>query len=78
MKIVIKTSENSDGNESNTVVCDGKTIVRIHPLCDCPEDAIIGRDLIDGFQIADFMKLAHEAGKRGEDFEISEEKEERD
>lgn len=51
---------------------EGKTMsFNVYPLCECPEDAIIGRDLISCTEIADAMKFAYEAGKAGEPFEIA-------
>ncbi len=40
------------------------------------EDAIIGRDLIDGHDIAHAIRLGYEAGKRGETLDISDEEQE--
>lgn len=42
----------------------------VYPLCECPEDAIIGRDLISCSEIADAMEFAYNAGKAGEPFSI--------
>jgi hypothetical protein len=39
----------------------------ISSLCECSEDAIIGRDLIDGYDLIKIAKLAYEAGKNGEE-----------
>lgn len=44
----------------------------VGPLCECPEDAIIGRDLISCNTIIEYMKLAYEAGKNGEEFIVEE------
>lgn len=43
----------------------------VHSLCETPEDAIIGRDLISCQEIASLMKLAHAAGSRGEVFNLA-------
>jgi hypothetical protein len=37
-----------------------------------PEDACIGRDLIDGHDLINAIKLGYEAGKNGEELEIEE------
>lgn len=42
----------------------------VGPLCECPEDAIIGRDLISCGAIIGYMKQAYEAGKNGEEFVV--------
>lgn len=42
----------------------------VGPLCECPEDAIIGRDLISCNTIISYMKKAYNAGKNGEEFVI--------
>lgn len=70
MKILFKTAEDSDGFARHEVVINDNTTIRIHSLCDCPEDAIIGRDLIDGGQIIRYMKMAYEAGANGEPFTV--------
>lgn len=35
---------------------NGKDAFGVHPLCECPEDAIIGRDLVSCSDIAGFLK----------------------
>lgn len=71
MKIKLYSWINSyDELESNVLNIDDKKTIRIQPLCECPEDAIIGRDLISGEDIIQFMKLSYEAGKNGEEFDI--------
>ena len=35
-------------------------------LWECPEDAILGRDLNSMEEVADLMYLAYQAGKKGE------------
>ena len=45
----------------------------VGPLCECPEDAIIGRDLISCGDIIKYMKKAYEAGVNGEELIIEEE-----
>lgn len=72
MKITIITGQNSDYCEWQKMKIDGKSACSVYPLYDCPEDAIIGRDLISCTQIAEYMRMAYEAGKNGEVFEIEE------
>lgn len=38
-----------------------------------PDDMTLGRDLSDAFTIKTLVKMAYEAGKRGEPFELIEE-----
>ncbi|MFA4971818.1 MAG: hypothetical protein WC683_04345 [bacterium] len=49
---------------------NGKEKLSIGPLCECPEDAIVGRSLVDCDQVLDLMREAHAAGARGEVLEI--------
>ena len=42
----------------------------VYPLCECPEDAIIGRRLISCGKIINLMKLAYQANKNGEEFVV--------
>ena len=49
---------------------DGERRMGMGNLEDCPEDASLGRGLNDVFCVVDLMKLAYEAGKNGESFEI--------
>ena len=49
---------------------DDKEIASVQNLCECPEDATIDRDLINGRQIIDFIKLGYEAGKKGEELTV--------
>lgn len=70
MKIEISITTDEYG-ETHEMSIDGKDSIRVAPLCECPEDAIIERDLIGCVEIADLMKAAHGAGSRGEEFSIS-------
>lgn len=72
MKIIVNHWEREsdyDGGRQ-TMFVDGKKRLYVGPLSECPEDAIIGRSLVDCNQVADFMKEAYEAGKRGEEFTL--------
>lgn len=40
---------------------------RVSDLCECPEDAIIGRDLFDGHDFIRAIKLGFSIAKRGYD-----------
>jgi hypothetical protein len=51
---------------------DGKSVFGVSNLSECPEDARIGRDLTDSGDVIKLMKMAYDAGKNGEDFEVLE------
>jgi len=70
MKIKLEVGETREGHETNDLSIDNNTVIYIYPLCECPEDAIIGRSLLSGQDIINYMKFAYEAGKRGEEFEV--------
>lgn len=70
MDIVIKCEPGDDCGESQNMMIDGKERLRVGPLCECPEDAIIGRDLVSCCDVAEYMRQAYEAGKRGEVFNL--------
>lgn len=70
MKVVVKTGTTSDDLKRESLTIDGKERLWVGPLCDCPEDAIIGRSLVSCSDVASYMQQAYEAGQRGEEFEI--------
>jgi hypothetical protein len=70
MKIVIIASRDGDDFVTEDMKVDGEQRLHVAPLCESPEDAIIGRSLVDCQDVAKLMKEAYEAGKRGEFFSI--------
>lgn len=70
MKIEIYISVDSDENERQRMLIDGKNSYTVRPLCECPEDAIIGRGLISCEEIAAAMRRAWAAGVAGESFTV--------
>ena len=70
MKVLVTTSEDENGCACESLFIDDKKRESIFPLCESPEDAIIGRSLISCSQIASYMKLAHEAGRKGEELTV--------
>lgn len=70
MKIKIISATDGDGYERQEMEIDGKDVMYVGPLCENPEDAIIGRSLVSCEEVADLMKKAYDAGKRGEEFSI--------
>lgn len=73
MDIEIKHWTDSDyqGNDGETMSINGKHRLSVLSLCEYPEDAIIGRDLIDCCQISRLMAEAHDAGVKGEKLNIN-------
>ena len=72
MDVKVKCYEDEDYGESSvqTMSINSKHELTVGNLCDCPEDAIIGRDLVDCCQVCRFMTLAYEAGKNGEPLNV--------
>ena len=56
--------------EYQKMYIDGEKSISIYPLCECPEDAIIGRDLISCVEISELMERAYNAGLNKESFEV--------
>lgn len=79
MKIkIVVTKSGEFGDVCHDVIVNGDDKWSIRPLYECPEDAIIGRDLIDGFHLLEAIKMGYEAAKSGEEliFETIEEEDE--
>lgn len=72
MDIILKTSTDSNDLPRHRLLVDGKESAFIQDLSECPEDAHIGRDLIDGRDIIKFIKMGYDAAKAGEELNISE------
>ena len=72
MDIEIKHWTDTDycGGDSESMKINGKHRLSVSGLSECPEDAIIGRDLVDCSQVSRFMFEAHKAGKEGEPLNI--------
>ena len=62
----------SDWGTRHSLWVDGEHLHSIGALSECPEDAIIGRDLIDGHNLIAAIRLGYEAGKRGDQLIVSE------
>lgn len=54
---------------------DGKQVVSIGSLSECPEDASLERDLNFVYDIADLLEKAHKAGAEGRPFVYTDEEE---
>jgi hypothetical protein len=70
MKITLNTSMDSNDLPRHRLVINGKDDVTIQDLSECPEDAHIGRDLVDGKDIIKYIKMGYDAAKNGEELEI--------
>ena len=46
---LIETEDEFYGTQNQEVLDDGKSVFFVYDLTDCPEDAIIGRDLFDAY-----------------------------
>lgn len=73
MIIKIREGFDCDDLEWQEMTVDGKYGMSVYPLCDCPEDAIIGRSLPSCFEVLDLMRLAYNAGKNGEEIIVEKE-----
>lgn len=73
MKIIMKSLteqgvEDRDYRDAIEIFIDGK---RVFSVGDGePEDSNLGRDFSDCWQIPDLLKMAYEAGKKGEELII--------
>lgn len=67
MKIKIVTTVDEYELQSQTMFIDDKKQLVVRDLYENPEDATIGRDLVDCHEIYAYMKKAHQAGLRGEE-----------
>lgn len=72
-KIELITRKDSDGFECHhTLLLNGRPIFSAHNLNDCPEDAIIGRDLTDGMEALRLIKVGYKLGKADDTIEFTE------
>ncbi|MFD0825818.1 hypothetical protein ACT8ZR_09080 [Neobacillus sp. M.A.Huq-85] len=64
--VKVRSWEDRDFATHDTLEVNGKKIFGVHPLWECPEDAIIGRDLISSGDIASFLEsfLIENNGKK--------------
>lgn len=66
MKVELRTGTDCNDLEIHEVYINGKHHKTIQDLSDCPEDAHIGRDLIDGHHIMKYIQMGYDAAKNGE------------
>ncbi len=67
MRLTVRTLA-KDYRYTLTIDIDGRQAFRVHD--GESEDATLNRDFNDCYQVANLMRRAHEAGARGEPFEI--------
>ena len=72
MDIEIKCYEDKEycGDDRESMRIDGKSRMDVGSLCECPEDAILGRSLTSCCEVSKFMAEAHLAGTKGEPLNI--------
>lgn len=70
MKIRLNTEKDSNGSPIHTLFINDSEAEYIRDLSECPEDAHIGRDLIDGNDIIEYIKMGYEAAKLGDALEV--------
>jgi hypothetical protein len=73
MKIKVIEGTNSDNAIWQRMLINGEEALSVYPLYECPEDAIIGRDLVSCNEVVNFMRQAYEAGKNGDEFSLTQE-----
>lgn len=67
-KIILKVeTEDEDYYTTQTLFANDQSIASVSDLCECPEDAIIGRDLVDCNDIKEWIKYGYDAAKRGDE-----------
>jgi hypothetical protein len=73
MKIWLRVGTDECDSIHHSLVINDKCATgwEIYALNECPEDAIIGRRLIDGYDLIEAITLGYEAAKQGELLEIN-------
>jgi hypothetical protein len=75
VKIEYSGKKNDPGDEYQSrceVFVDDQCVAQGCNLSECPEDANLGRDLKFVYKLPEVLRAAHEAGQRGEPFELEE------
>lgn len=71
MDIVLYQWEDKNYDRFDRLDINNKKSLQVGPLYECPEDAVIGRDLVSCSDVLGFIEEAYEAGKRGEKLTIT-------
>lgn len=67
-KIILKVvTEDEDYYTTQTLFANDQSIASVSDLSECPEDAIIGRDLVDCNDIKSWIKYGYDVAKRGDE-----------
>lgn len=67
-KIILKVeTEDEDFYTTQTLFANDQSIASVSDLYECPEDAIIGRDLVDCNDIKGWIQYGYDAAKRGDE-----------
>ncbi|MCV0026899.1 hypothetical protein [Bacillus sp. XT-2] len=64
--VTVVTSKGWEDLRRETLLINGKEIMHVGPLCECPEDAILERDLVGPSDFADLLEnfLIEHKGKK--------------
>lgn len=70
MKVKIVHTQSKWGYSIETMYFDGKEQKVVRDLSDCPEDAVIGRDLVDCHDLYLYMEKGYQLALAGETLEL--------
>ena len=70
MKLTVNSGKTYDYGDWDELQIDGRDVHSSRALCECPEDAILGRSLTAASEIAGWIKDAFELGKNGGELTI--------
>lgn len=70
MKLTTTNTQNDDYETTFEIAVDGKIEFSVSE--GSPEDNSLGRNFSDCFNIPDLMRMAYDAGRRGEEFTVHE------
>ena len=70
MKVKIVYTQDKWGHSVETMYFDGKEKKVVHDLSETPEDAVIGRDLVDCHDLYLYMEKGYQLALAGETLEL--------
>lgn len=70
MVVRLEIGQDSNGSPIHTLYIDDKEVECIRDLGESPEDAHIGRDLLDGNDIIKYIKMGYQAADGGRELFI--------
>lgn len=62
---IYKIEDKCEGETEHNVYINGENVFNAYDLDECPEDAIIGRDLFDGYDFIEAVKYGMELAREG-------------